>query len=78
MKEKLSEEVLEVRRISDRVMGIVLVFYDGVLDDLWFVSGTRRKACIQVETIREITCLGDMVSAGERCEGHVIARTIFW
>ena len=33
------------------------------------------KLCNKVETVSELTCLGDRMSAGERCEAAVTART---
>ena len=34
-----------------------------------------KKLCDEVETVREYTYLGDGVSAGQRCEAAVTART---
>ena len=34
--------------------------------------------CDKVETVREVTYLGDRVSAGVRCEAAVTARTRCW
>ena len=34
----------------------------------------EEKSCDEVETVRELTYLGDMVSAGGRCEAAVTAR----
>ena len=37
--------------------------------------GQEEQSCDEVETVREFTRLGDMVSAGGRCEAAVTART---
>ena len=34
----------------------------------------EEKLCDEVETVREVTYLGDRVSAGGRCEAAVTAR----
>ena len=38
----------------------------------------EEKTCDEVETVREFTYLGDMVSAGGGCEAAVTARTTCW
>ena len=38
----------------------------------------KEKLCDEVETVREFTYLGDMVSAGGGCEAAVTARTGCW
>ena len=37
---------------------------------------TKEKLCDEVETVRELTYIGDRLSAGGGCEAAVTARTI--
>ena len=47
---------------------------DEMRSQYWRGSGAGEKLC-EVETVRDFTYLGDMVSTGEGCEAAVTAST---
>ena len=38
----------------------------------------QKRLCNEVETVRQLTYLGDKVSTGGGCEAAVTARTCWW
>ena len=46
--------------------------YEGNIEE---VVEQEERLCVEVETVREFTYLGDRVSAGGGCEATVTART---